>query len=84
MNKYLECIKCGGELEYQKPHTVLTTYPPQIALICKECGHMEYKRIEQLTAEQVEKIEHEKLLQRVEELEKKVAKLLGEEENGND
>ena len=77
MNRYGNCPKCGGELEYPEPHTVLLTHPPQIALLCKECGHIEQKFLTQPTVEPVERIEHRKLLKRVEQLEKKVDEILG-------
>ena len=70
MSKYGNCPKCGGELECPEPHMVLTTYPPQIALICKECGHIEQKFLSHPTVEPVEQAEHRELLKRVEKLEK--------------
>lgn len=84
MSRYGNCTNCGGELEYPEPHTVLATYPPKIALRCVECGNIECMRVETMPI--VLELEYEKekqqqeLLERVAELEKKVAKLLGEEE----
>lgn len=82
MSRYGYCTNCGGELEYPKPHIVLSN-PTQIVLICKNCGHREYKKLTQPIVEPVEKVEHRELLKRVAELEKKVAKLLGEEDGRN-
>ena len=80
MSRYGNCTNCGGELDYPEPHVILTTYPPQIVLICKNCGHREYKKLTQQTVEAVEKAEYRELLKRVAELEKKVEKLLKEKQ----
>ena len=76
--KYGECSKCGGELKQKEPHAILTSHPPQIALYCVECGNVEYMRLETPPAEFEEKRRLNKLFERVNILEKKVAKLLGE------
>lgn len=34
----LYCDKCGGEMKRSAPDVVLTTWPPQYAYICNDCG----------------------------------------------
>ena len=38
----IACPKCGNELYYTNPDVMLTSHPPQQAVHCKNCLHIDY------------------------------------------
>jgi len=42
LNSGFACPKCGEELYYYNPNTMLTTYPPKRGVQCNKCNHTDY------------------------------------------
>jgi DNA-directed RNA polymerase subunit M/transcription elongation factor TFIIS len=42
LNSGFACPKCGEELYYYNPNTMLATYPPKRGVQCNKCNHTDY------------------------------------------
>jgi DNA-directed RNA polymerase subunit M/transcription elongation factor TFIIS len=42
LNSNFACPKCGEELYYYNPNTMLATYPPKRGVQCNKCNHTDY------------------------------------------
>jgi DNA-directed RNA polymerase subunit M/transcription elongation factor TFIIS len=42
LNSGFACPKCGEELYYYNPNTMLATYPPKRGVQCNKCNHKDY------------------------------------------
>jgi len=42
LNSGFACPKCGEELYYYNPNTMLLTYPPKRGVQCNKCNHTDY------------------------------------------
>jgi DNA-directed RNA polymerase subunit M/transcription elongation factor TFIIS len=42
LNSNFACPKCGEELYYSNPNTMLATYPPKRSVNCNKCNHTDY------------------------------------------
>ena len=42
LNSNFACPKCGEELYYYNPNTMLASYPPKRGVQCNKCNHTDY------------------------------------------
>ena len=42
LNSGFACPKCGEELYYYNPNTMLASYPPKRGVQCNKCNHTDY------------------------------------------